>query len=53
MTGERRETTILSNVNDGDLSIVSSDARTRSQSQGDYEWLGHIKELDRAHRYHQ
>ena len=37
MTGERRETTssILSNGIDGDLSIVSSDARTRSQSQVD------------------
>ena len=39
MTGERRETTILSNVSDEDLSIVSSDPRTRSQSQVDYEWL--------------
>ncbi len=35
MTGERRETTILPNVSDEDLSIVSSDTRTRSQSQVD------------------
>ncbi len=41
VTGERRETTILSNGSDEDLSIVSSDARTRSQSQVDYEWLDH------------
>ena len=45
MTGERRETTIsiLSKANgsDEDLSIVSSDPRTRSQSQVDYEWLDH------------
>ena len=34
MTGERR--IILSNVSDEDLSIVSSDDRTRSQSQVDY-----------------
>ncbi len=53
MTGERRETTILSNGSDEDLSVVSSDPRTRSQCQVDYEWLDHIKELYRAHRYHQ
>ena len=41
MTGERRETTILSNVSDEDLSIVSCDASTRSQCQVDYEWLDH------------
>ena len=35
MTGERRETTILPNGSDEDLSIVSSDPRTRSQSQVD------------------
>ncbi len=37
MTGERRETTqsILSNVSDEDLSIVSSDVRIRSQCQVD------------------
>ncbi len=50
MTGERRETTIpVSNSSDGDLSIVSGDARTRSQSQVDYEWLDH-RQLDRTHR---
>ena len=51
MTGERRETTssILSNGSDEDLSVVSSDARTRSQSQVDYEWLDH-RQLDRTHR---
>ncbi len=41
MTGERRETTILSNGSDEDLSIVSSDVRARSQSQVDYKWLDH------------
>ncbi len=35
VTGERRETTILSNGSDEDLSIVSNDARTRSQCQVD------------------
>ncbi len=37
VTSERRETTssILSNRGDEDLSIVSSDARARSQSQVD------------------
>ncbi len=37
MTGERRETTssIFSNGSDEDLSIVSSDPRTRTQSQVD------------------